>query len=260
MANLKDIIGSIMRDMVLAQHQANQLSQSLYESYKQTGRTSGFKLPAVSLGEIELDIPYCVKEGAEETEEEDINYMETNRYVKYIAKESAELLVKVLAETVQSSGINYEEAGFGFINQLKQNRSYIRQLAKRLFRLLTEDVDKLMTSEKRLDKDLIISVVLNAADSIILTDEELRDLFLIDPAQDLNGMLREGFQLAITKEIGQIIHESKQAEFRRVQRFASINVIIDAGELSQLPESTIQHLKIKVIPQTVEKPAEEEDI
>ena len=248
-----------MRDMILAQHQANLFSQSLNESYKQSGRTSGFRIPAVALGEFEMDIRYSIKEGVEETEEEDVNYQEANRYIRYIARESAELLVKTLIQCVQKSGVNYQDAGYAFIDQLNTNRKYIRQLAKRLFALLTVDVDNLMSDDKKLDASKIVTILMNAAEKELLLDEELKDLFAINQKIDLQADIRKSFQSAISNEMKSIIQESRQVNFRKIQRFGSMQVVIDSEELSKLPESAIQHFKMKVIPQTITPPSADDD-
>ena len=259
MANLKEVIGSIMRDMILAQHQANLFSQSLNESYKKSGRTSGFHLPAVALGEFEIDLRYSIKEGIEEIEEEDVNYQETNRYIRYIARESAELLIKSLMHCVQKSGINYKESGYAFIDQLNTNRKYVRQLAKRIFAMLTIDVDNLMSNDKKLDADKIVTILLSAAEKEILLDDELKDLFALNAGVDLQMNIKKSFQTAVSNEMKSIIQESRQVNFRKIQRFGSMQVVIDSEELSKLPESAIQHFKMKVSPQLITSMSADDD-
>ena len=260
MANLKEVIGSILRDTILAQHQANQFSQSLSESYKKSGRTSGFRLPAVALGEFEIDLRYSIKEGIEEVEEEDVDYQETNRYVRYIARESAELMVKTLMQCVQKTGLDYQKEGYAFIDQLTSNRKYIRQLAKRLFAILTTDVTNLMSEAKTLDAAKIITILMAAVEKEVLTEDSLKDLFALSKKVDLPTDIKKAFQSAVSKEIKNIIAESQQVSFRKIQRFGSMQVIIDSEELGKLPESAIQHFKMRVTPQTIAPLATDEEI
>lgn len=251
MANLKEVISSIMRDMILAQHQANQFSQSLSEAYKQSGRISGLQPPAVALGGIELDLRYSIKEGVEEVEEESINYKETNRYLRYAARESANLLIKTLVHTVQNSGINYKDAGYEFIDNLAENHKYIRQLAKRNFAKLTEDVNDLMSNKNKLDSSKMEKALLVVAEKEILQNEDLKGLYALSEQGKLQNDINKSFQAALSKEIGDIVKESFQADFRKIQRFNSLQVVIDSEELSKLPDSAIQHIKLKINPQVI---------
>jgi hypothetical protein len=259
MANLKEIIGSVLRDIILAQHQANLFSQSLNESYKQSGRTSGYNRPAVALGDIEMDFRYSIKEGIEETEEEDVNYPEANRYVRYIAHESAELIIKTLVKTVQKSGLDYKGNGYEFIDQLNTNRRYIRQLTKQLFAKLTVDVNNLLSADKQLDAAKIEALLLDVAEKELLLDEELKALFSIDVKADLQTTLKKAFQEAIAHELKSIIQESRQVSFRKIQRFGSLQVVVDSEELAKLPESAVQHIKINIVPQKVAKSSADDD-
>ncbi len=61
MAQLSSVIGSILRDIVSAQHEANLYSLSLGDSYGKDGKAKDFQLPNVMVSDMELDLKYGVK-------------------------------------------------------------------------------------------------------------------------------------------------------------------------------------------------------
>ena len=65
MAQLSSVIGSILRDIVSAQHEANLYSLSLGDSYGKDGKAKDFQLPNVMVSDMELDLKYGVKSASE---------------------------------------------------------------------------------------------------------------------------------------------------------------------------------------------------
>ena len=61
MAQLSTIISSILRDMIVAQHEANMYAVSLEEIYKKNGRLERFSLPSANIGEVEMELRYGVE-------------------------------------------------------------------------------------------------------------------------------------------------------------------------------------------------------
>lgn len=85
MAQLSTIISSILRDMIVAQHEANMYAMSLEDVYKQNGRLEQFALPTVAVGEVELDLRYGVKSDSAQTEQYEINYPLLRKVAKQIS-------------------------------------------------------------------------------------------------------------------------------------------------------------------------------
>ena len=54
MANLQVVIASVLRDVLLAQHEANLLTEALAKQYREAGVLSQLNLPAVTIGDMEL--------------------------------------------------------------------------------------------------------------------------------------------------------------------------------------------------------------
>lgn len=252
MANLKDVVGTILREMVLAQHQTNLYSQSLSESYESSGRTSNFSLPAVSVGEIEMDFNYAIRGGLQKVEQEEINYSETNKILQYISREASNLFTKLLVQGIQLSSINYVEGGFAFVDKLNTNHTFKSALAKRIFSLLTVDVDRIMKADK-FDLDAIHSILISIADEHVLTNSDIKKLFSLPGGDRLRSSIYSDIQDALRNELDDILRESQEKDFRRLQEMETLDIVINSEELASMPANAIHNFKIVIKPQVLSK-------
>lgn len=60
MVKLKDVIASVLRDVIEAQHEANLLTEALSEEYVEDGLPKHLLVPAVSIGEMEITLKYAI--------------------------------------------------------------------------------------------------------------------------------------------------------------------------------------------------------
>ncbi len=71
MALLQDIVASVLREVVLAQHQADLLAESMTEEYLNSPVLKAFPVPAVTIGAMEITLNFAIvggdgpREGAE---------------------------------------------------------------------------------------------------------------------------------------------------------------------------------------------------
>lgn len=249
MDNLKDILSAVLRDVVLAQHQANLFARSLAPAYEAGGDAEGLALPGVALGELELNLRYAVKGGLEVIEEEESADREQHRVLRYVARESAALLVNVLARTIQDSGMDYHPE-FDFIDALPQNKAFINHFYKRIYVRLAECPHALMADSKRFDEKKLGTAVMQVAADQLLLNDDLKPLFAQPGGKQLSGLLSKKLALAVSAEMDDFLRESTLTLFRRLQRFGSLPVEIDADALAQYPDTAVQTLRIKVDAQT----------
>lgn len=69
MAKLQDVIASVLRDVLSAQHEANLLTEALAEQYRSVGVMRQLNLPAVTIGDMELSFRFAIVPGGEEPRE-----------------------------------------------------------------------------------------------------------------------------------------------------------------------------------------------
>ena len=253
MAELKDIIDAVLRDTVRAQHQTNMYAQALAESYQQGGKYFGFNVPAAAIGELSLDFRFAVKGDLTYKEEENVNYKNINFLLRKVASECTALLLKTFVKTVKAKAADYKEE-FGFIDTLEQNRPFSERLTKRFSSLLIERSATLTDEQSgKPSPDAVTSVVLAVADEQILDHEDLTDLFAKPGNEKLRQAIYSEFERVLKKEMDDLIRENSFGDMKNRHRLGSLDVEMDAEELSKLPESAIQHFHIKVYPQALQK-------
>lgn len=253
MAELKDIIDAVLRDTVRAQHQTNMYTQMLAESYQQGGKFFGLNLPGAAIGELSLDFRFAVKGDLTYKEEENVNYSNINFLLRKVASECTTLLLKTFVRTVRGKMADYKEE-FGFIDTLEQNRPFTERLTKRFSSILIERSATDSTTEVTASGEgwpLFSSV--RVADEQILDHEDLIDLFAKPGNEKLRQTIHSEFERVLKKDMDDLIRENTVGNMKNRHRLGSLNVEMDAAELSQLPESAIQQFHIKVYPQALQK-------
>ena len=63
MAKLQDIVASLLQDVLMAQHEANLIAESLAGEYASSPVLKSFPVPAVSVGEMEFTLRFAVVGG-----------------------------------------------------------------------------------------------------------------------------------------------------------------------------------------------------
>lgn len=69
MTKLQDVIASVLRDVLSAQHEANLLTEALAEQYEDTGVIHQLNLPAVTIGDMEITFRFAIDSDGGETGE-----------------------------------------------------------------------------------------------------------------------------------------------------------------------------------------------
>lgn len=79
MALLQDIVASVLQEVVLAQHQADLLAESMTEEYRNSPVLKAFPVPAVTIGAMEITLNFAIVGGdgpREGAEAQDVNTLE----------------------------------------------------------------------------------------------------------------------------------------------------------------------------------------
>ena len=157
MAQLSTIISSILRDMIVAQHEANMYAMSLEDVYKQNGRLEQFALPTVAVGEVELDLRYGVKSDSAQTEQYEINYPQLRKVAKQVSKDYADEIVKstlpVLQALFPDEGTNSSTkvlANFAVDDNLK--RKYKAFLSRKILKAMQLSFTSLIKDDGRINE------------------------------------------------------------------------------------------------------------
>ena len=232
MAQLSSVIGSILRDIVSAQHEANLYSLSLGDSYGKDGKAKDFQLPNVMVSDMELDLKYGVKSASESQQQFNIKYDKFRQFLKELCEQVARVAISSAVTTVMTSDIERNEGEKHFFERLKKENKLHQEFCTFLSRNMRNSFrnnlyDAVDSSNGSVNNDVVISRLTDVVRKKFLYDTDLDDLFA---GED------------IVKKL------SVDANFKSLHSFPQLDVAITADELMNMPEEAIHSFKIKFSP------------
>lgn len=252
MAQLSSVIGSILRDIISAQHEANLYSLSLSENYGKDGKVKDFQLPGVFISDMELELKYGVISTNENLEQFNIKYNKFRQFIKSLCEEAAKVAVTSAVSTVLESDIERDEDDKIFFTRLKRetelNRSFQSFLSRNMRNAfksgLYESVDH-KTGEVIVD--VTVRKLVDVAIRKFLNDTDLEDLFDGRDGKELKSTAETEIREALK---GLVEKFSEGKNFKRVKVFPQLDVAVTADELSKMPEDAIHSFKLTFSPTT----------
>ncbi len=250
MAQLSSVIGTILRETIAAQHEANLYSLSLSEEYGKNGKVRDFQLPGVFISDMELELKYAVIGTGGTKERGRILSAGLRRFVRTLSSEAAKAASEALASVVTDSAIGREDEDTAFFRRLKNDtdtaaefRGFLsRSMREALFSDLTGLVDG-ETGEVRVD--VVAGKLTDTVREMFLDSSELKDLFAGRDGRELKDLSGESVGSAVEALVRKL---SKGKNFREVDLLPEIDVAVTAEELSKVPSDAIHTFKFKISP------------
>lgn len=259
MAQLSTIISSILRDMIVAQHEANMYAMSLENVYKQNGRLEQFALPTVAVGEVELDLRYGVKDDSVQTEQYEINYPQLRKVAKQVSEKCANAIIKSTLPVLQSL---FPEDGtdsgtmvlsnFAVDDNLK--RKYRTFLSRKILKAMQMSFTSLIKDDGSINENVLLDCILSVCDEKLLGLEDLQGLFNRSDGDKARDKTREEIKTFLKNMMPTIL---KDINLKRKRIIPSVDVTLNSEELANLPEESIHTLHFNVSPNNIKLYSEE---
>lgn len=181
MAQLQSIISSVLRDVLVAQHEANIYSMSLCESYRKDGHTELFPLPAIAIGEMELEIRYGIKAVAAQSIQFEINYPLLRKTVRKLTAQLAKVMLESVINSILSSTLAADKERIKLIEQLSTQTEINRKFSSFLDQKLQDSVigqfTNLLKDDGGISSKVLRSCVMQTGNEELLYHPELINLF-----------------------------------------------------------------------------------
>jgi len=250
MAQLSSVIGSILRDIIAAQHEANLYSLALSESYGKDGKVKDFQLPNVMVSDMELELKYGVKNTTDNQQQFNIRYSQFREFLKEVCDETAKVVIRNVTATVLGTNIPGKEEDKHFFERLKQEntlqnafKTFLVRNMRNAFRSnLYEAVDTATGAPKA---EVLVNKITDVVRSKLLYDSRLDELFSGKEGEALRNLAEENMVAAITGLIEKLV---KNTTFKKLKSFPKLDVAITAEELMNMPEEAIHSFKFKFSP------------
>lgn len=253
MAQLSSVIGSILRDIISAQHEANLYSISMSESYGKDGKAKDFQLPNVVLSDMELELKYAVVGASDNQEQYNISYSRFRKFINNLCGEVASTVITSVVSAILSSSIQRGEDDKRFFQHLRQeedlkrrfhsflSRNMRKAFANNLYESIDSKTGKVLTDSVC---DKLMEVVRNK----FLNDTDLDNLFR---DEDGKALRQEVENIARTAIDGLVKRLAQNASFKRIKTFPKLDVAVTVDELEKYPEEAIHCFKLKFSPSSV---------
>lgn len=263
MAQLNSIIGSILRDIIAAQHEANLYSLSLSESYGKDGKAKDFQLPGVTISEMEMDLKYAVVNASDEEEQQNISYSRFRKFLNELCREAATTAITSVSSTILTDQTR-DEQDKHFFKRLKKEDELYRQFHSFIFRNLKNAFNwnlyqAIDGQTGKVNTDAVLKKMMEIVRKKFINDTDLDALFGGTERKELKKQAEENVSAALD---GLIQKKSEDANFKRSKKFPKLDVAVTAEELEKMPEDTIHSFKLKFSPTacTVTEPEMEDDL
>jgi len=258
MAQLNSIIGSMLRDMVLAQHQANLYAASLADFYGKDGALERFPLPGIALGELELDLHYGINgnntpnANATDSAQYEINFSQLRKKLQTIADTYAAIMLSAATATLkrlfpeESSRGDNPLAKFEADAMLKGQ--YERFLSRKLLEVLRSEFTNILDVQTgQLNKQSMKETITSVGKAEIVNHADLSGLF----------ESREGSKQTLEQAIVEAVNSSVDASLQSVnlmrrRLMPSVDVTVSSEDLSKLPSDSIQRMRVKLTPRDMQ--------
>ena len=253
MAQLSSIIGSILRDMILAQHEANMYAISLKELYRKEGRLKDFSLPAVAVGEMDLFLQYGVKNDVMQKEQFEINYSQLAAMAQDVSLQLAHAIVDKVLPLLQAAfpydGTDQDAkllADFAADKSLQQE--YCSFLSRKILNNMRQCFTALVNDDGSISDVKLRDCVMAACEMHLVYFKDLQVLF-----NRLGGnVVREKVRAAIQELLEAMLPGIlKDINMKRKRLLPSVDVTLNSEELAKLPEISVHSLRIHVSPDNI---------
>lgn len=256
MAQLHSIIGSILRDIVSAQHEANLYSYSLVEAYGKEGKVRDFQLPSVAISDMEMELKYAVLSTEAKAEEYNIRYVKLRKFLHELCRGCARIAIQTGSNQLlmrnASKEISLTKDFRSFFENLNEDAKSYKELltyhTRAMIATFSGVLDEVVDNETGiLKKDEILNRLMSAVNKKMLHDAEMTMVF------DAEGGNQQRTEIAecICKALDSYIQiEIKDVDFKRTKSFPQLDVAVTSDELSKIPEEAIHSFKLKFTPTT----------
>lgn len=253
MAQLSEIIGSILRDMVAAQHEANMYALRLAAAYRAQGEATNFPPPSVSLGEAELVLKYGIKGDPAKTERQETDPAAAKRALAKLAAELSKAAVVSFVATVQTEQAAETRAdalpaeAHRIIGRLGNDQPLRRDFAAfvghRLAGALQTELPQFLDGNGGFDASALMVRTLELCRRIILGNKDLESLFSDSRGTELRTAITERLETDLQGLLPQLLAKTR---ITRLKTVSALDVTVAAADLAELPEECIHTLHFKI--------------
>ena len=261
MAQLNVILGSIMRDIIMAQHEANLYSYALREQYGRDGKVKDYQLPGAVLGDMEMELNYGVVSLSDNNEQYAIRYEKFNKFLRELAQNIAKKALDIITDYVSINAIQTPQ-GSKFLEKLEKRGETYKEYLRYIFNAIISNYDGTIyelidRKDGTPNEEEIINRFSDAITRCVINDTEATKTLFTDPDGNARKIMSQRVKAEITALVPKMC---KNRKFKRTKSFPMLNVAVTSDELSTMPKESIHTCKLKFTPTAFNVRTEDDEL
>lgn len=252
MAQLSTIIGSILRDMIAAQHQANMYAVSMEEIYMKNGRLDRFPMPAVNIGEVEMELRYGVTDDDAQREQYEINYPLLRKLSEDVSLQLARIgvdsVLPVLKIAFAGDTTTEAEGLQKLTDDAVTRKNFCSFLSRKILKSMQRTFTSLINDDGTINGQGLTKLVIATLADHLLHHKDLEGLFAKTGGDMVREKARQEMETALNNMMPKILED---VNIKRKRLMPSVDVTVNSAELASLPDECVHTLKFSVSPNNI---------
>jgi hypothetical protein len=255
MAQLKDIIGAVLRDLSEAQDTAVRYSSALSQEYRLDPVLKQFAVPRADLGEVDIDLKFALKSVTPAPNRPERVVADAATTFQSFAADAATSATKAVTSLLGAPPSDGNGSGPQFSAQDATERgqlgaavsssTVVDYLKQRISEALFAKRDELVRKDGSVDARGVQAIAASVIHDIILAHPDLAPLFARSPelkaqaASAIAAGVPKGPQLARPLQAFAAEGEALRSDYQ-------LEIVDDPAVLRDLPDSAYSHVRMKV--------------
>lgn len=248
MSTINTIIGSILRDIAEAQHNANRYSVQVSGEYSKGQALGNYPVPGVRISDLEMELKYALVETTASSTEQNPTDQELQEFLQNVARQSSKAAITSVLYTWKDV-LDNGELDAGEHLKLQEIEQKLRQdfgafLQSRIQEKIGKLGATLLHPETRIDVPKMLSAIMDVVRKHLLEHSELAAFNArgnAEQRQKTEGVVQGYLRTLAFRLVKDFQPAARPAEPR-------LEMVISSDALAQLPPERIHTLRFKIAP------------
>lgn len=247
MAQFSKIIGTILCDVIQAQHEANLYAGRLCEEYRKGGKAAGLHLPHATIGDIELTLKYGIENGESKREQFETDYRGLYVFLKSFSSQMAKSLISTLINSVKAVDVvgksEAQHVWSLLSDESKEYRKLLTYLSRRIYCDLASATELFVNEHGSVLTEPLVNTLCETARKDLLFLPDIDVLFSEKKGQKLRTKIDNTMADTLTPFVNQLV---SGISFSNKRVVSATDVIVDASKLEKIPVECIHSIRLKL--------------
>lgn len=247
MARFDKVIGTLLNDIIRAQHEANQYAEQLHNEYQKKGSVKQINLPQAVIGSVELNLNYAVEDALCEYEKFELDYNKLYSFLKDFAYQSAKVVVSIIVSELKPSVTEENCKGLGLWSVLSEEkgieyRKLLTYTSRKIYSELVTLNETILDEQGSIQVEPLVKAISFIVDSDLLMQPDI-ELMFTKKGDEERSKIKQTISDTLPPFVEQAVTDFN---FVNKRLLTTANVIVDAKGLEKIPSECMHSIRLKV--------------